>query len=803
ATHTSGDGTVEEIEETVTELVFNSVTNNIEYIDENGDTNTIDLGDLVSQVTDDNANANTHDIATHTSGDGTTTVIQETVTELTFDASTDEITYVDENGDINIVSLSGLISAQNDLNDGHLIGEHIAGDGTVTAIEETVTSISFNSTTNQIEYIDENGDTQAVDLGDLVSQVTDMNAGEHQIAEHVSGDGTTTAINETVTSISYDDANTRIVYIDEAGNPQNVDLSGLLSSANDLNDGHLIAEHVDGDGNVTPIEETVTVLDFNSTTNQIEYTDENGDVNPVDLGDLVSEVTDLNVGENQIAEHVSGDGTTTAINETITNITMVDNLITYTKEDGTTDVLDLSNYVSSATQDQTGHLIGTHVSADGTVTRYEETVTGITINGGLITYSKEDGTTDVLDLSGFVSEATQDNTGHLIGTHLSADGTLTRFEETVTALAYVDATTSIEYTDENGDVQTVSLAGLLSSANDLNDGHLIAQHVDANGVTTDIEETVTELGFNSTTNQIEYTDENGIVNPVDLGDLVSEVNDQNDGNLIATHVSGDGTSTSIEETITEISMVDNLITYTKEDGTTDVLDLSNYVSSATQDQTGHLIGTHVSADGTVTRYEETVTGISINGGTITYNKEDGTTDVLDLSGFVSEATQDNTGHLIGTHLSADGTLTRFEETVTALAYVDATTSIEYTDENGDVQNISLAGLLSSANDLNDGHLIAQHVDANGVTTDIEETVTELGFNSTTNQIEYIDENGTVNPVDLGDLVSEVTDMNAGENQIAEHVSGDGTTTAINETVTNITMVDNLITYTKEDGTTDV
>ena len=126
--------------------------NNIEYIDENGDTNTIDLGDLVSSVTDDNTNADTHQIATHTGGDGTVTLINETVTELTFDPAADEITYVDENGVANVVSLSGLLSSQTDLNDGHLIGEHTSGNGTVTRIEETVTSLIFDTNTNQIVY---------------------------------------------------------------------------------------------------------------------------------------------------------------------------------------------------------------------------------------------------------------------------------------------------------------------------------------------------------------------------------------------------------------------------------------------------------------------------------------------------------------------------------------------------------------------------------------------------------------------------------------------------------------------------
>ena len=52
-------------------MSFNGTNNNIEYTDENEVVNSIDLGDLVSEVSDDNANTNGQVIATHTSGDGT------------------------------------------------------------------------------------------------------------------------------------------------------------------------------------------------------------------------------------------------------------------------------------------------------------------------------------------------------------------------------------------------------------------------------------------------------------------------------------------------------------------------------------------------------------------------------------------------------------------------------------------------------------------------------------------------------------------------------------------------------------
>jgi len=814
-THVAGDGTVTNYEETVTAISFNTTTNQIEYIDENGDTQAVDLGDLVSTVSDDNANAETHDIATHVSGDGTTVVIQETVTDLTFDPAADELTYIDENGDVNTISLSGLISAATDDNDGHLIGTHVAGDGTVTNYEETVTAISFNTTTNQIEYIDENGDTQAVNLGDLVSTVSDDNANTntHDIATHVSGDGTTTVVQETVTELTFDPSADELTYIDENGTPNTVSLSGLISAATDDNNGHLIGTHVAGDGTVTNYEETVTAISFNTITNQIEYIDENGDTQAVNLGDLVSQVTDMNVGEHQIASHVSGDGTTTAINETVTSLSYDDanTRIIYIDEEGVSQNVDLSGLLSSANDLNDGHLIAQHVDANGNTTDIEETVTSLGFNSttNRIEYTDENGVLNPVDLGDLVSDVTDSNDGHIIATHVSGDGTSTNIEETVTTLTYDDANTRIQYVDENGVTQNVDLNGLVSSGTDVNDGHLIGTHVDGNGNVTNYEETVTSISYSAANETITYTDENGIPQTLDLSGLsdVSAATDDNDGHLIGTHTAN-GVTTNFEETVTTLTYDDanTRIQYVDENGVTQNVDLNGLVSSGTDVNDGHLIGTHVDGNGNVTNYEETVTSISYSAAneTITYTDENGVPQTLDLSGLsdVSAATDDNDGHLIGTH-TANGVTTNFEETVTTLTYDDANTRIQYTDENGVLQNVDLTGLLSDANDLNNGHLIAQHVDANGNTTDIEETVTAIAYDNSTTTITYTDENGVDQDIDLSGLAnaSTATDDNDGH-LIGTHTAG-GVTTNFEETITGLTLWEAvMLRYTKEDGTVD-
>ena len=79
----------------------------------------------MSSVSDDNTNTNVQTIATHTSGDGTVTQIEETVTTLV-DNGDGTFTYTSE-------------------------------DGTTTTYDETTTTIALSTDNQTIEYVDENG----------------------------------------------------------------------------------------------------------------------------------------------------------------------------------------------------------------------------------------------------------------------------------------------------------------------------------------------------------------------------------------------------------------------------------------------------------------------------------------------------------------------------------------------------------------------------------------------------------------------------------------------------------------------
>jgi|GEM_PF-4326209 len=83
--------------ETLTALTFDASSSQLLYIDEDGSTSTISLNNLISVVTDNNSNTSVQTIATHTSGDGTVTEIEETVTSI-LDNGNGTFTYVAEDG---------------------------------------------------------------------------------------------------------------------------------------------------------------------------------------------------------------------------------------------------------------------------------------------------------------------------------------------------------------------------------------------------------------------------------------------------------------------------------------------------------------------------------------------------------------------------------------------------------------------------------------------------------------------------------------------------------------------------------
>jgi len=189
----SEDGTVTTLDhkDILTILTFDDITNQLNYIDENGEVNVIDLNDLVSVYSNENSGAFTNVIGIHTSGDGTVAQVEETVTNLVFNMFTNELVYIDEENITNTIDLGPLLSVVTNLNEGHLISTHTSGDGIVTNIEESITQIVDNND-GTFTYTNENGDQNIV----AKNIIDDHPDDESKLIRYASLEGPETAVFE-------------------------------------------------------------------------------------------------------------------------------------------------------------------------------------------------------------------------------------------------------------------------------------------------------------------------------------------------------------------------------------------------------------------------------------------------------------------------------------------------------------------------------------------------------------------------------------------------------------------------------
>ncbi|QBA63476.1 beta strand repeat-containing protein [Muriicola soli] len=323
---------------------------------------------------------------------------------------------------------------------------------------------------------------------------------------------------------------------------------------------------------------TISLVDNGDGT--YSFSDSMGNIQLITTNGLTITNT---VAGNLIATITLSDGSSTNINETITNLTDAgDGFITFTKEDGTQDTVAKADITDNGdgtytftnndgvdvtittngltvTNTVVGNLIATLTQPDGTNTDVNETITSLIDNGdGLVTFVKEDGTQDT------VAKADITDNG---------DGTYT-------------------FTNNDGVDVTITTNGL--TVTNTVAGNLIATLTQPDGTNTDINETITSLIDNGD-GLVTFVKEDGSQDTVAKADITDNGdgtytftnNDGVDvtittngltvtntvaGNLIATLTQPDGTNTDINETIT--SLIDNgdgLVTFVKEDGSQDTV----------------------------------------------------------------------------------------------------------------------------------------------------------------------------------------------------------------------------------------
>ena len=171
ASHDDGQGNNQDINETVTSLLYNPLTGQVTYTREDGVQDIFTVG--LSQVTN---TVPGNRIATHDNGIGGIVDVNETITDLTDNPITRTFTYTNEAGVPVTVSYDDTLTALTNLTTGNRIATYTDEDGTPTDVNETITDFA--------------------DVAPILPLTT-----KNEIAAYTKEDGTLHNIGESVTTL--------------------------------------------------------------------------------------------------------------------------------------------------------------------------------------------------------------------------------------------------------------------------------------------------------------------------------------------------------------------------------------------------------------------------------------------------------------------------------------------------------------------------------------------------------------------------------------------------------------------------
>uniref|UniRef100_UPI003D369337 beta strand repeat-containing protein n=1 Tax=Eudoraea algarum TaxID=3417568 RepID=UPI003D369337 len=697
--------------------------------------------------------------------------------------------------------------------------ERLLNPGDVTGLE-TVTVLEDRAD-GLITYIDEDGTVQTVNKSDITDNgdgtytftnndgsdvlintngitITDLVVG-NLIATVTEADGTITQINETIATF-VDNADGTITYTDEGGTARNVNKSDIT----DNGDGTYTFTNNDG-SDVTINTNGIAISNVIAGNRIATVTEADGTA--VDIDETITTITGTVTG-NQIATYTAEGGTTTAINETIaTFVDNADGTITYTDEGGTArnvdkaDITDngdgtytfTNNDGSDVTIDTNsiaisnliaGNRIATVTAADGTTVDVDETIATFVDNAdGTITYTDEGGTARNVNKS----DITDNGDGTY--TFTNNDGSDVTINTNGIAISNVIAGNRIATVTE-ADGTAVDIDETITTIAGTVTGNQIATYTAEGGATTAINETIATFVDNAD-GTITYTDEGGTARDVSKADITDNAdgtytftnNDGSDvtintngiaisnviaGNLIATVTEADGTTVDIDETIaTFVDNADGTITYTDEGGTARNVDKADITDNGDGTYT---FTNNDGSDVTITTNGIAISNVIAGNLIATVTEADGT--AVDIDETITTVTGTVTGNQIATYTAEGGATTAINETVTSIALNADNTNLDYVDEDGTTNQVDLTNAITNL-----------------------ETVTSLAQNDATGDITYTDEDGGTSTVDVistnaGNLISAGTDGGAFVN--AAGLTGDGSITSNDLTVgggTNATLTD--------------
>lgn len=518
-----------------------------------------------------------------------------------------------------------------------------------------------NTTTLTVTKSDSIGATSCctADKVDLSASITGLAATNVQAAlEALAAGGTSGGggnLPDKLTTLSWLSSSSSLVYVDELNQVTTLDLSSLAGGGVD---------------NVVVTGNTLTVTFAGGNTQaytislnagQVPFTSNTGLVSTSVRGAL----DELNIKINNFS-----------FSETITSLTVVGNVLRYTREDGTIDSVDLSLYVDD--------------------TNLARLVSGVLDSNGLATFTRDDGSTFTVDFSGFLGdvaasdvsvtdagnffggtdvEAILQEIGNIIAT--GSDGVITGFTTSGTTLF---AQRSV------GNPVSIDLAGMVNAG-----------------------ETITSLTLLGKTLTYESEDDTYILDLTPLFTAAMVTFNNTGTDLVATNVEAAikeiNDKSDFTETVTSLSISGDNLTYVKEDGTLNVIDLGVYRNSPNAagvpvaDASNFFAGTNVEAvlqeigNVIATGSDGVVTGFTLSGTTLTAQRSVGVPLTIDL------------GVLVG------------DETVTNISLFG--NSLTYQNEAGASQVLNLTPLLVAGN-------ISYDSSGNALTTDnVQEAIDEI------------------------------------------------------------------------------
>ena len=716
--------------------------------------------------------------------------IAETNTTLSFDGSTNQLSYTNEIGNNPVVDMSSLDDSAGVAANASDIADNAADITSNTGnISTNATNVATNTsdiagntadiTTNTTNIATNTGNiatntsdiaTNTADIStnttDIATNASDIATNTTDIANHIAADGDLSSTNEiqNIEEVLTDGNDANGLVLTGLGAPTAASDAATKAYVDSVSDDDITGASLDAPSNVLTISEgttdvTVDLSDLDDSAgvaaNASDIADNTADITS-NTGNISTNATNIATNTTDIAGNTADIATnTTNIATNTTDIATNSTDIATNASDITTNAGNISTNatnIATNTSDISANAtdIANHIAADADTNIGNEYNTGSGITGGNLEITDGGGTESVNLIS---SDANNNITAGSDGA-LYLNVASVSIAETNTTLSFDGSTNQLSYTNELGNNPVVDMSSLDDSAG------VAANASDIADNTADITSNTGNISTNAT---------NIATNTTDIGTNASDIT-TNAGN-ISTNATNIATNTS--------------------DISTNATDIAN----------------HIAADADTNIGNEYNTGSGITGGNLEITDGGGTESVNLISGDANNnITAGSDGALYLNVASVS-----IAETNTTLSFDGSTNQLSYTNEMGNNPAVDMsslddsAGVAANASDIadNTADITSNTGNISTNATNIATNTTDIGTNAsdiTTNagNISINATNIASNTADIttnaSDIATNTTDIaantadistNAGNistnaTDIANHIAADGDLSSTNE-----------------------